>query len=278
MSTGFTEADLMAVATLLRDAGRAEVMPNFRRLSAQSIRTKSGPLDLVTDADEAAERLIEAGLRDRFSSCRVVGEEAAAADPSLLPGLAAAPPPELLFFVDPIDGTANYIAGLPLFGMMAAVVVDGAVIASCIHDPVLDESYLALRGAGAWATGNIAARRPLRVAAPAPFARMTGSMAWRFLPEPRRSRALRGSLGVAAAWDFRCAAHQYRLLADGHCHFSLYNRLLPWDHAPGWLLHQEAGGHSARFDASAYDPFQTTGGLICAPDQASWTLLHDSML
>ena len=69
----------------------------------------------------------------------------------------------------------------------------------------------------------------------------------------------------------RCAAHEYRMAASGACHVLFYNRLMPWDHAPGWLLHQ-GGGYSAHFDGSAYVPAHTTGGLICAPDRASWRL------
>jgi fructose-1,6-bisphosphatase/inositol monophosphatase family enzyme len=268
-------SDLVAMAALLREAGRAEVMPRFRRLSAAAIRTKTGPLDLVTDADEAAERVITAALAARFPGCLVVGEEAAAADPLLLDRLPSA---SLAFVVDPIDGTANYAAGLPLFGMMVAAVSAGAVVAACIHDPVVDDCYLALKGGGAWADSAEAGRRPLNVSVPTPFAEMTGTLSWRFLPEPRRSRMLRGSLGLAGAWDFRCAAHHYRMLADGKFQFSLYHRLYPWDHAPGWLLHQEAGGYSARFDGTPYDPLRTTGGLICATDPRSWVLLHEGLL
>ena len=78
-----------------------------------AVREKTGPLDLVTDADEAAERVMTAGLHRRFPGCVVVGEEAAPADPAQLRALAGA---ELAFVVDPIDGTANFAAGLPLFG------------------------------------------------------------------------------------------------------------------------------------------------------------------
>jgi fructose-1,6-bisphosphatase/inositol monophosphatase family enzyme len=53
---------------------------------------------------------------------------------------------------------------------------------------------------------------------------------------------------------------------------------MPWDHAAGWLLHREAGGHSARFDGTAYRPTHLTGGLICAPDEASWLLARDALL
>ena len=78
----------------------------------------------------------------------------------------------------------------------------------------------------------------------------------------------------AQIWDFRCSAHQYRMLVAGHCHFLMYNRLLPWDHLPGWLLHREAGGFARRFDGSEYRPGEIDGGLICAPDEESWHALR----
>ncbi len=92
-------------------------MPLFRNLGDGDVRTKTGPLDLVTAADEAAERRITAGLRREFPGCMVVGEEAASADPALLNELAGA---DLAFVVDPVDGTSNFAAGLTLFGVMAA--------------------------------------------------------------------------------------------------------------------------------------------------------------
>ena len=64
----------------------------------------------------------------------------------------------------------------------------------------------------------------------------------------------------------------------GHAHCLVFNRLYPWDHAPGWLLHREAGGFSARFDGSPYGPLATTGGLIVAPDRASWDALHAALI
>ena len=59
---------------------------------------------------------------------------------------------------------------------------------------------------------------------------------------------------------------------------ALYNKLMPWDHAAGWLLHREAGGHSAHFDGTAYRPTHRTGGLILAPDKASWQAVRDGLL
>jgi fructose-1,6-bisphosphatase/inositol monophosphatase family enzyme len=253
---------------------RAEIMPRFRRLEAGMVRTKSGPLDLVTEADEAAERVITAGLRRLFPGCAVVGEEAASADASVLARLDGA---DLAFVVDPVDGTANYAAGLPLFGCMAAAIVHGEVVAAAIHDPVGDDTALALRGEGAWLETPQGDRQVLRVAAPVAPKHMSGSVSWRFLPKDVRGTVCGNLVKLAASFDFRCAAHQYRLLAAGHCHYMLFNRLLPWDHAPGWLLHREAGGYSAKLDGSPYVPTSSKGGLICTPDEASYHALRETL-
>lgn len=273
--TIFSARDAIAVALLLQAAARAEIMPRFRRLPAGSIRTKSGPLDFVTEADEAAERMIVAGLEHRFPGCVVVGEEAASADPAVLDRLADA---ELAFVVDPVDGTANFAAGLPLFGTMAAAIVNGEIAAAVIHDPVGDDTAFAVRGEGAWMEASDGTRKDLRVADPVPVSWMSGAASWRSLPDGAREAVYANLAGVAACWDYRCAAHEYRMLAAGDCHFLLFARLMPWDHAPGWLLHREAGGHSARLDGSDYRPTCRDGGLLCAPDQASWEALRAALL
>lgn len=263
------------MAAILREAAAREIMPRWRRLAAGDIRTKSGPLDPVTDADEGAERVIEAALTQAFPRCAIVGEEAASADPAILARLKGA---DLAFVIDPVDGTANFAAGLPLFGCMAAAVVRGEVAMAVIHDPLGDDSAIAVRGQGAFTVAPDGRETALRVACPVPLAAMSGCASWRYLTEPLRTRVHHGLAGVAASMQYRCAAHEYRLVAGGHCHYLLYGRLYPWDHAPGWLLHREAGGYSARFDGTPYDPTDTGGGLICAPDRESWQSLHDALL
>lgn len=274
--SAFSRRQLAELGLLLRAAARTEIMPRFRKLPPEAIRAKSGPLDLVTEADEAAERMITSGLQRLFPGCLVVGEEATAADPGLLDGLGDA---ELAFTVDPIDGTSNYAAGLPLFGCMAAALCRGEVVAAAIHDPVGDDTALALRGEGAWMEAADGGTIDLRVARPAPVAAMTGALSWRNLP-PRERATVLSRLGVVAAnWDFRCAAHQYRMVAAGACHYVMFNRLLPWDHAPGWLLHREAGGFSAQLDGLPYRPAQVAAkGLLCTPDEASFQALRTALL
>lgn len=263
----FDRRTATAVAELLRDAARAEIMPRFRRLATGAVRHKTGPLDLVTDADEAAERVIADGLAARFPGCLVVGEEGAAADPALLGRLADA---DLAFVVDPVDGTANFAAGLPLFGCMAAAILRGEVVAGWIHDPLGDDTAIAVRGEGAWIETPNGAQAPLRVAEAAPLERMVGDLSWTYLTEPLRTRVASRLPLLAGTVGLRCAAHAYRSVASGHLHLLLFNRLMPWDHAAGWLLHREAGGHSAGFDGQPYSPLRHGGGLICAPDAACW--------
>ncbi|WP_459697837.1 inositol monophosphatase family protein [Acidisoma sp. C75] len=272
--SAFAEEDLRALWAMMRDAARDEILPRFRQFETCGVRTKSGPLDLVTDADEAAERAITAAIRTRFPQALVVGEEASAADPGLIGRIGAS---DLAFVLDPIDGTANFAAGLPLFGVMLAAIRRGEVVAAIIHDPIGDDAALAIRGGGAWMESPSGRRFDLRVAPPAPIERMTGALNWRYMAEPGRSRLLGHLPRLATSWDYRNAAHEYRLLAQGFAHVALFARMMPWDHAPGWLIHQEAGGYSARFDGSPYSPCETKGGLILAPSRACWETVRALM-
>jgi len=264
-----TEAELADLVALIRDVGRTEIMTRFRRLGPGDVHEKTGPLDLATVADEAGEAALAAGLRRLFPGCVVVGEEAASADPARLDEIAEA---DLCCIIDPIDGTFNYAAGVPMFGIMVAVVQRGQTVGAVIHDPVMDDTATALAGSGAWLVG-----RRLRVAAPAPANEMAGNVSWRFMPEPMRSTVCARLPRLGGAWDFRCAAHQYRMAAAGSCHFLVFHRLLPWDHAAGVLLHTEAGGYSARLDGTPYSPARFDGGLICAPDRACWEALRGEL-
>ncbi|HET6609849.1 MAG TPA: inositol monophosphatase family protein [Rhodopila sp.] len=271
----FTPDDVSALTAILADAARAEILPRFKSLRDGDVRSKTSVFDPVTEADEAAERAISAALRARFPGAVIVGEEATAADPSLLDRLAEA---DLAFVVDPIDGTRNFIAGLPLFGVMAAAITRGTIQAGVIHDPICGDTVHAFKGQGAWLSRPGHDPKRLHVAAAAPLARMEAIVGTNYLPEPLRTHVLTALPRLGSATWLRCSAHEYRMAAAGFCHVIFYNRLMPWDHAPGWLIHQEAGGYSAHFDGSAYLPKHTGGGLICAPDASSWQTVHDALI
>ncbi len=271
----FTLSDALRIGEILSRAARTEIMPRFGEVVAGQVREKSSRFDVVTDADEAAERAIAAALEAAYPEAVVVGEEATARIPAKLDAIGTA---DLAFVLDPLDGTKNFASGLPLFGVMIAATVRGEVVLAAIHDPVCRNTAYALRGEGAWIQGKGGARTDLAVAGAVPVREMHAIIGTNFLPEPLRT-TVNGNLsrlGISA-W-LRCAAHEYRMAAAGHCDVLFYNKLMPWDHAAGWLLHREAGGYSAHFDGTPYHPTHLTGGLICAPDEASWRLVRDALL
>ncbi|ESX85461.1 MULTISPECIES: inositol monophosphatase family protein [unclassified Mesorhizobium] len=259
------------LAELLADAAKAEIMPRFRRLGEGDIRQKTSAADLVTEADINAERLITARLRERYPTAMIVGEEACSDNPALLQGLGDA---DLAFVVDPVDGTFNFASGVPLFGVMLSVVVKGETVAGIIHDPVGRDWLIGAKGAGSHIRHAHGALETVHVADAVPISQMTGSVSWQYLAEPQRSLLARNQTKTLSQFGYRCAAHEYRLLASGHAHFVVYNKLMPWDHLVGVLIHAEAGGYTARIDGSAYLPSHIDGGILVAPDKESWQELR----
>jgi fructose-1,6-bisphosphatase/inositol monophosphatase family enzyme len=263
--------DVMAIANLMREAAKAEILPRFRRLGEGDIRAKLDATDLVTEGDEAAERFLKARMDEVLPGALFIGEESVAKDPDLLYRIAEA---DLSVIVDPIDGTYNFASGIPLFAVMAAVVYRGETVAGIIYDPMGDDWILAERGAGSWQVrpdGNrIRLKAPARVA----LSEMFGAASTGFLPGGRRAEVLANMAKLRFLMSYRCAGHEYRTFASGHMHFLMYNKLMPWDHLAGALISQEAGAHVARYDGSAYLPHHVEGGLIVAADREAWEELR----
>ncbi len=276
MSVPFAAADLADLLAILTAAADTEILPRFQRLGDGDVGAKSGPMDLVTVADRAAEKRIAAAVTARFPEAAFVGEESVAEDPARLGLLETT---DLAIVVDPIDGTFNFASGLPLFGVMAAVVAGGETVAGVILDPLTGSHMTAVKGEGAHLgfRDDRPARR-LRVAAPAPVAEMHGCISWSYMPGSLRDTVAARQSRLAATYNYRCAAHEYRLAATGACHLLAYGKLMPWDHLAGALIHTEAGGFSAKFDGSPYRPTDISGGLLLAPDEASWEALREALL
>ncbi len=256
------------VAAAIRETAEIEVMPLFGKLLGSDIREK-GPGDLVSIADEASERRLTSALRALLPGSVVVGEEAAAADPSVLDRLGASGD---IWVIDPIDGTLNFCAAIPIFAVMVALVRHGETIGGWIYDPINREMLWAERGEGAWLNGE-----RLRVPAPPPLAAMKGAISPHDVKdEARRAKLRQRYLFHGDESDFRCAGREYTELSRGGRHFTTYRSLMPWDHAPGVLIHTEAGGYSAMADDGApYSLMQRKRPLLVAPDRDSWQALRD---
>ena len=197
MSRSFTREETRRLASILADTAQAEVMPRFRNLPEGAVRGKTSVRDLVTDADEAAERMISARLAV-YPGAVLIGEEASTRNPA-------------------VEHAGRRRPGLPdrphrrhpqLRGGPAAVRHDdrrrhrGDVIAGVIYDPVSRDSALAVRGEGAWMEYENGKQAPLAVASPAPPEDMDGLISTGALPEPLRS-TVNGNL---RNWAARLAA------------------------------------------------------------------------
>ncbi len=266
-----TTHDIDWLANLLRDTAKAEILPRFRHLDAGMVKQKSEAIDLVTEADEEAERRMKAEMTSAHPEVLFVGEESVAADPKLLDALDEA---ELAVVVDPVDGTANFAAGLPLFAVMAAVVRKGETIAGIIYDPMGDDWVLAEKGSGAFQRRADGTQWRLEVATAPALDHMVGSVSIAFLPQAHKPEILGNLAKIRVASNYRVAGHDYRTFAGGHSHFVMFNKLMPWDHLGGTLISQEAGGYVARFDGSPYLPQHREGGLLIATDKDNWELLR----
>lgn len=264
--------DIDRVTRLIEEAAAAEIMPRFRRLAAGDVREK-GPGDLVTIADEAVEARLSPLLTSLVPGSMVVGEEAAAADPNLLNRLLDDRP---VWIIDPVDGTSNFAEGRPAFAVMVALARGTQILAAWIHDPVKPCTAVAAAGEGAWLDGQ----RLSVAAAPSNPGDMAGVLLSGFFGSRELGRRVDARRNrVRALRSVRCAGIEYLRLASGEMHFSLFTKLMPWDHAPGVLLHREAGGYASYVEGGAYEPAAIQrSGLLLAPDPDSWRQLHALLL
>ncbi|HEX5740871.1 MAG TPA: inositol monophosphatase family protein [Pilimelia sp.] len=250
------------VGTLLRETAAAVVLPSYRRLAAADVRHKADGT-VVTVVDDRAEARLAAGLRALLPGAAVVGEEAADAD-ATVPDLLSGPGP--VWVVDPLDGTANFVAGTGPFAMLVALCRAGVAEAAWLYDPPADRLWTAVRGGGAFRDGM-----PVRVPGTAgvPRSRLRGAVPGRWLPPPLADRLAGAGFGALLP-GLRCAGHEYPALVAGAQDFALFWRTKPWDHLAGALLLTEAGGRVAQLDATPYDPRRARPGLLAAASPAIW--------
>lgn len=211
-----------ALITARRPAGRVPVA-----------RTKSTSTDVVTAIDHASEEL----LRDRILAVRpedgFLGEEG-----SLLAGTSG-----VEWVVDPLDGTTNFVYGVPSYGVSIAARIDGEVAVGYVIEVASGHEWGAIRGVGAW---RLDPETPVRLAAPEPGSMETWLVGLGFSYDPQ----VRAKQGAAVAQllpqvrDIRrlgAAAVDLCALAEGRFDGFVEEGLQPWDIAAGALIAQEAG-------------------------------------
>jgi len=219
-----------------------------------------GEIDIVTEADRMSETLVLESIRQRYPDHGILSEESPAS------GMGAS----YRWLVDPLDGTTNYAHGFPVFCVSIALEKEGEVILGVVHNPMLQETFTALKGGGAFLNG-----RRVKVSA---VRTLSGSLLATGFPYDIRNDKnnnldlfSRMALSAQAIRRAGAAALDLCYVAAGRFDGFWELKLKPWDTAAGWLLVTEAGGRVTDLTGAPY-AFSSPNVL------ASNGLLHDDMI
>lgn len=226
--------DLLQLAIdVAREAG--ELVVTARRSGVEVADRKSSPVDVVTQVDRDSEALIRARLAEARPLDGFFGEE----------GGRGASESGLTWVVDPIDGTVNFLYGIPHYAISIAV-VEGApdpqsweAVAGVVLNPVTGELFTARRGDGARLDG-----RPIRVADAVPLAESLVFTGFAYSAETRAEQGVAIAQLLPRVRDLRrlgTASLDLCSVAAGRANAYFERTLSPWDHAAGALIAREAG-------------------------------------
>lgn len=222
--------DVLAVA---RQAG--DLILAMQADGLRNITSKSSEIDLVTEADVAAERLIRSELAARYPAVELWGEESN-----------QAPTSDLFWVVDPIDGTINFAAGLPYFAVNIALQAGAQVVLGVTLELPARRLYFARRGAGAFRRDPDGQEQPLRVNRVTALRRALLTTGFPYSRAEHEDNNLpEFSYFMAHSMGVRCmgsAAMDMVNVASGGMAAYWEGWLNPWDAAPGVVLVEEAGG------------------------------------
>lgn len=252
---------LLAIAVEVAREG-AEAARRMRAEAVPDFDTKSTDTDVVTAADRAVERQVVAALRAVRPGDSVLGEEYGTAG--------ATERGSVRWILDPIDGTVNYLYGLPIYALSLAAEVDGAVVAGVVRNPETGHEWTATRGGGAFRGG-----RRLRGSTQAALAHALVGTGFGYAA-PRRAHqgtVVAGLLPLVR--DVRrlgSAALDLCLVAEGALDAFYEKGLNPWDHAAGGLIAAEAGVTIGGLNGAPPGP----DFLLAAPP-ALFSALHDRL-
>jgi len=250
-------AIITAAGTAALKAGRI-----LRQLYGQPHRiTHKGAIDLVTEADVAAEQAIIAHLRAAFPQIGFLAEESSAMPTSM--------PSTPCWIIDPLDGTTNFAHHFPWFATSIGYSEGGEIKAGAIYQPLLDELFLAVRGSGGWLNNE-----RIRVSDTAELQQSLLATGFPYNIKEKIGEVmdvltsiLPRTQGVRRAG---AAALDMAYVACGRLDGFWEINLKPWDTAAGLLLIEEAGGRVSDFRGNAFSPIDNE--IL-----VSNTLLHEQL-
>ncbi|MEN3929486.1 inositol monophosphatase [Microvirga sp. W0021] len=258
------------VVEVMREAAQTIILPRYQHLAGGEVEEKS-PGELVTVADKESELFISEHLRKILPGSFVIGEELAEVQPDVVDRVDQG----MVWLVDPLDGTANFVASKPLFSVMVALMVEGEPTFAFMLNPVTGVLHHAEKGNGAY-------RDDVRLKTSQekmPVSEIRGAMLNRLLPPEMKSRmAQRGKLMKECLPGFGCAGIEYPTLVEGGEECVIFWRSLPWDHVPGALFVREAGGVSKRLNGRDYKASEKGKGLIVACNEHVYEEVCDKVI
>ncbi len=272
--TALSQAQQQSLVNIVRRAAKAEILPRFRNLSAGQISTKSGPDDLVTEADTQAEKMIARGILRMFPNAMVIGEEAAHARPELRDEAAKA---ELAFIIDPVDGTWNFAHGLPVFGVILAATRFGRPVFGMLYDAIMDDWITADSETGAMMFGARGPHRRMRTSEGGALGELSGYLHFYLMDKDTQATMAETLPDFGRTGALRCSCHEYRMLAQGSVDFCLSGVLNPWDHAAGVLICQRAGGFVRMLGGQEYNIAIKQGYLLAAANEDVWNTVAERL-
>ncbi len=250
---------LNVMVAAARKAGRA-LIRDFGELENLQI-SKKGPADFVSNADQRTERVLIEELTKARPGYRFLVEEG---------GAIAGPDKSHRFIIDPIDGTTNFLHGVPHFAISIALERDGQIVSALVFNPVTDDLFVAEKGQGAYHN-----ERRLKVAARTNLAEILVASGAPFMGKDGRDEFLKELDAICAATAgmrrFGSAALDLAWVAAGRFDAFWERDLKPWDIAAGILLVREA--HGMVSDMDGRDRMLDTGDILAANDSLHKPLL-----
>ena len=233
-NTNTISKTLAATIAAVKKVAREEVMPRYLKVAHE--RKTDG--SLFTQADIAAQNALREELT-RIRNCPLLGEEMKDAEHLTLWDEGN----EGIWCVDPIDGTSNFVNGIPYFAVSVALLQNHWPVLGVVYDPVAEECFYAERGAGAYLNG---VELPIHERA-LTMREAIAEVDFKRLPGPLRA-ALADKPPYSSQRNFGAATLEWCYVAAGRFNLYLHGGQKLWDYAAGSLILSEAGGQMATFD------------------------------
>ena len=246
--------DIKVLEDMIREVANEEILPRFNKIGYQLKEDGS----LITEADLMADKRIHDFLSDRYPDIAFMSEEMTSEQQnSLLKNNAA------VWCLDPLDGTGNFAAGVPLFASSISLIIDGEVMLGVTYDVTRNEMFSAVKGKGAFLNGarlrcHSSVSNIKDAVALVDFKRLPPGMAVKLLADsPFRSQRNLGSSVLEWAW---MSSNRGQIYLHGGMHL--------WDCAAGCLILSESGWYSSTLEGESV--IQYLGGkrsVVIASDE-----------